>query len=86
MIFLLLRGSEIDNIGTDLENEIDIVDLKNEIDIGESLTYENDEENGGSLVIENEDSLVYENGGSLVIENEGNLESESEIDQNYHYV
>jgi hypothetical protein len=77
MIFLLLRGSEIDNIGTDLENEIDI---------GESLAYENDEENGGSLVIENEDSLVYENGGSLVIENEGNLESESEIDQNYHYV
>jgi len=86
MIFLLLRGSEIDNIGTDLENEIDIVDLKNEIDIGESLAYENDEENGESLVIENEDSLVYENGGSLVIENEGNLESESEIDQNYHYV
>jgi hypothetical protein len=86
MIFLLLRGSEIDNIGTDLENEIDIVDLENEIDIGESLAYENDEENGGSLVIENEDSLVYENGGSLVIENEGNLESESEIDQNYHYV
>ena len=86
MIFLLLRGSEIDNIGTNFENEIDIVDLENEIDIGESLTYKNDEENGGSLVIENEDSLVYENGGSLVIENEGNLKSESEIDQNYHYV
>ena len=86
MIFLLLRGSEIDNIGTDLENEIDIVDLENKIDIGESFAYENDEENGGSLVIENEDSLVYKNGGSLVIENEGNLESESEIDQNYHYV
>ena len=77
MIFLLLRVSKIDNIGTD---------LKNEIDIGKSLAYKNNEENGGSLVIENEDSLMYKNGGSLVIENEGNLESESEIDQNYHYV
>ena len=86
MIFLLLRGSEIDNIGTDLENEIDIVDLENEIDIGESLAYENDEENGGSLVIKNEDSLVYENGESLVIENESNLKSKSKIDQNYHHI
>ena len=38
MIFFLLRRSEIDNIGTDLENKINIIDLENEIDIITSRT------------------------------------------------